>query len=126
MRGYLLDTHVLLWWLSDPTRLSKAAQSAIADGSHAVFGSAAGVWEMAIKRRLGRLDYPSDVEAVLARANIEVMSINARHALVAAELPMHHQDPFDRMHIAQARVEELVLVTRDSEIARYDVALLPA
>ena len=126
MAGYLLDTHVLLWWLSDPSQLSKPARDAIADGSQAVYVSAAAAWEMGIKKALGRLDFPANLQEVLAKEHIEVLPITLPHALGVAELPMHHQDPFDRMQIVQARMESLVLITRDPRISDYDVEVLSA
>jgi len=122
--GYLLDTHVLLWWLSDPDQLTTEARSAIADAGHGIYVSSAAAWEMAIKKAIGRLEYPSNLDEVLANGNMEVLPIRLAHALAVADLPLHHQDPFDRMQIVQARIEGLVLVTRDPVIARYDVEVL--
>lgn len=124
MNGYLLDTHVLLWWLSDPGLLSEAARAAISDGRRSVYVSSAAAWEMAIKRALGRLDYPSNLGDVLAKDSIEVLPIKLSYALAVADLPVHHQDLFDRMQIVQARIEGLVLITRDASIADYDVEVL--
>lgn len=124
MSSFLLDTHVLLWWLADPGQLTEAARAAIADGEHSVYVSSAAAWEMAIKKALGRLDYPSNLEEVLARDNIETLPIKLAHALSVANLPAHHQDPFDRMQIVQARLEGLVLITRDPIMSRYDVEVL--
>lgn len=121
---YLLDTHVLLWWLSEPGRLPSAARSAIADGQSELFFSAASVWEMSIKRALGRLSFPSNLERVLRKQRIEVMPISMAHALAAGDLPAHHTDPFDRMIVAQAEVERLVVVTKDAEVGQYSVATL--
>ena len=126
MSGYLLDTHVLLWWLSDPQRLSDDARAVIADSANAVHISAAAVWEMAIKKALSRLDYPANLLEVLDNDDISVIPIYAEHALAVAELPPHHQDPFDRIQIAQARVEGLTIITCDEQFARYDVAVLRA
>jgi PIN domain nuclease of toxin-antitoxin system len=119
--GYLLDTHVLLWWLAEPDRLPAAVRSAIADGGNRVCVSAAAAWELAIKRTLGRIDFPTNLEAVLAENRIDTLPITAAHALAVADLPLHHQDPFDRIQIAQARAEGLVFVTRDRQIERYQV-----
>ena len=124
MTGYLLDTHVLLWWLCDPTRLSDEARAVIADGQNTVYLSAAAAWEMSIKRALGRLDMPGNLEEVLRKDLIEVLPIRLPHALAVADLPLHHRDPFDRMHVAQARHENLVLITHDEKIAAYDVSVL--
>ncbi len=124
--GYLLDTHALLWWLSEPSKLSAEAREAITRGSNTVYLSSAAVWEMAIKKTLGRLDFPGNLEEVLRKDRIEALPITVPHALAVADLPLHHQDPFDRMQIAQARLEHLVLITRDPKIAEYDVEVLVA
>lgn len=126
MTGYLLDTHVALWWLSEPEKLSAKARSAISDGKNAVYVSAAAAWEMAIKRALGRLEFPSNLVEVLRQDHIEPLPITLPHALAVADLPVHHQDPFDRMMIVQARIENLILVTRDAKINEYDVKVLKA
>lgn len=126
MARYLLDTHVLLWWLSDPAKLSDPAREALTNGLNAVYLSSAAVWEMAIKKALGRLDIPANLEEVLGKARIQVLPITLPHALAVADLPVHHQDPFDRMQVAQARLEGLVLITRDPRIAEYDVQVLSA
>lgn len=126
MAGYLLDTHVLLWWLSNPAKISRQARAAISLGTNDVYLSSAAAWEMAINKTLGRLDFPSNLEEVLAKDHIEVLPIRLAHALAVADLPALHQDPFDRMQIAQARIESLVLVTRDAQIAEYNVETLRA
>ncbi len=125
-RGYLLDTHVVLWWLSDPTLLSDDARRVIEEGPNAIHVSSAAAWEMAIKKRLGRLDFPGNLEEVLRASRIRVLPIELRHALAVGDLPVHHQDPFDRMQVAQARLEDLVLITRDEAIGQYDVRVLAA
>jgi len=126
MTGCLLDTHVLLWWLSDPGKLSDEARAAITDGQNPVYASSAAAWEMAIKKRLGRLDYPANLAEVLAKDHIEVLPITLPHALAVSDLPMHHQDPFDRMMVAQTMIEGLVLITRDEDIGKYDVKVMKA
>jgi PIN domain nuclease of toxin-antitoxin system len=121
----LLDTQALLWWLgADPT-LSDEARSAIS-GEEPVFVSAASVWEVAIKQGIGRLMAPEDLEQQLERHQFDPLPISARHALVAGALPHHHDDPFDRMLVAQAQVERLTLVTRDPRISQYEVPILRA
>jgi PIN domain nuclease of toxin-antitoxin system len=124
VNGYLLDTHVLLWWLDDPSLLSSGAQSAIRDQAHRAMVSTAAVWEMGIKKALGRLDIPSNLAAALDRDAIDVLEIGIDHALSVSELPMLHQDPFDRMQITQANLEGLTLITRDHRIQQYDVSWL--
>lgn len=126
MSGFLLDTHAVLWWLDDPARLSVTAREAITDPDNRVLVSAAVAWEMAIKKSIGRLDIPANLPEVLSSDNIEVLDINIHHALSVGDLPMLHQDPFDRMQIAQARLEDLTLITRDKDIKKYDVKWLDA
>ena len=122
----LLDTHVLLWWLDDPSSIAGRARELIADPSRAVFVSAAAAWEITIKRQLGKLDAPDDLEDALERERFQHLPISMRHALAAAELPPIHGDPFDRIQIAQARLEGLTIVTRDGRIPRYEVPCLRA
>ena len=124
MNGYLLDTHILLWWLDDPRKLSAAAREVIADSSHAVYVSAAAAWEIGIKQALGRLTIPDDLVEVLEQSGIRPLPILLTHGLAVATLPPHHTDPFDRMMVAQAAAEGLVLITRDKGIQQYDVPLL--
>lgn len=119
----LLDTHVLLWWLKDPARLTAQAASAIRAPGNLVFYSAANIWEISIKSSLGKLPVISrdDMEAALASDDIRALAITPAHAWSVSELPHHHADPFDRMLIAQARSESLRLVTRDPLMKPYDV-----
>lgn len=120
----LVDTHVLLWWLADDPRLSATARSAIADPANLVAVSAATVWEVSIKQALGKLDAPGDLPTVLRDGAFDPLPITVDHALLAGSLPAHHRDPFDRMLVAQAMIEDLVLVTHDEELRPYDVSLL--
>jgi PIN domain nuclease of toxin-antitoxin system len=122
----LLDTHALLWWLDDHPTLSKKARAAIADGGNPVFVSAVTIWEIRIKQGLGKLTLPAEFRKVLDAQAFESLPITADHAHRLAELPDHHRDPFDRMLVAQAMTEKLVLVTRDPDIVRYRVRTLPA
>jgi PIN domain nuclease of toxin-antitoxin system len=117
----LLDTHALLWWLDDPQLLSKAARKVIGDGRNTVYVSAAVVWEIAIKRVLGKLDAPDDIEAAMIANRFLPLPITIPHALAAEALPPHHRDPFDRLLIAQASYEGFKFVSRDSHVARYGV-----
>lgn len=122
----LLDTHVLIWVFSSDARLSKRARASIAAGSNQVFVSAATAWEITIKRALGKLEAPDDYVDGLRLYRFTALDVTTQHALAVRELPPHHDDPFDRMLIAQARVEGLTLVTRDRRMSAYDVRLLVA
>jgi len=121
----LLDTHILLWWLSDDPLLPTAARVAIASPESEVLVSAATAWEIAIKQAAGRLDAPDDLLEAVEASDVKTLPITAAHALAAGVLPPHHADPFDRMLIAQARVENLTVVSVDNRFTRYDVDLLP-
>ncbi len=120
----LLDTHIFLWWLSDWERISEPARAAIADPGNEVFVSAVSGWEIGIKKAKGRLVAPDDLAAVVDEKRFEHLPLTFAHAERAAALPSHHRDPFDRMLIAQAQAEGLVLVTRDSRMADYEVATM--
>lgn len=122
----LLDTHVLLWWLENPSLLSPDARDAIGTLRNDVLVSSATVWELAIKRRLGKLSAPPDLLSVILTCRFRVLSVTAEHALATGNLPDNHRDPFDRMLIAQAMLEAAVLVTRDERILEYDVPTLKA
>lgn len=119
----LLDTHALIWALTD--RLAGVARDAVSDGRNAVLVSAVSVWEIEIKRSRRRLDVPDDLVDALAATGFEPLAITVAHCVAAGRLPAHHRDPFDRMLVAQARLEGLTIVTRDPMIARYQVATLP-
>jgi PIN domain nuclease of toxin-antitoxin system len=121
----LLDTHILLWWLADDPSLPAEAAAAIADPQTEVIVSAASAWEIAIKKATGRLTAPEDLVSELSANAFGALAITTGHALLAGALPPHHADPFDRMLIAQAQMERLILVTVDSRFADYEVALLP-
>ncbi|MBA2425781.1 MAG: type II toxin-antitoxin system VapC family toxin [Actinobacteria bacterium] len=122
----LLDTHALLWWLANDPALSEEAGAAIANPASVVFVSAATAWEMAIKQALGKLQAPSDLERQLELNRFEPLSITVGHAYAAGTLPRHHDDPFDRMLVAQALTEQLTVITKDARIGSYGVATLPA
>jgi PIN domain nuclease of toxin-antitoxin system len=117
----LLDTHAFLGWLDDPPLLSKAARKAIGDGKSTVYVSAVVAWEIAIKRSLGKLDAPDDMEAAMAANRFLPLLIAVTHARAVRQLPDHPRDPFDRLLIAQARHEGFKIVSRDTQIRRYGV-----
>lgn len=119
----LLDTHVLLWWLADSGQIAGEAGEAI-ERADEVWVSAASVWEVEIKRAKGKLTSPDDLRWQLAKMGFRELMISGEHAEEAARLPGHHNDPFDRMLVAQARIEDLILMTSDQEIIRYPVSTL--
>ena len=123
----LLDTHILLWWLGDDRRLKHQERAAIASVDAMVHVSAATTWEIAIKKGVGRLAVDTEAleRAMEAGAMLE-LPVRWRHTKGVATLPRHHDDPFDRLLVAQAQIEGFVLVTYDAAFRDYDVALLPA
>jgi PIN domain nuclease of toxin-antitoxin system len=121
----LLDTHILLRWLAADPSLPARAAEAIASTDNVVVISAASAWEIAIKKAAGRLDAPDDLRDALEANDFDSLPITVAHGLAAGVLPAHHSDPFDRMLIAQARTEHLVLVSVDDRFSDYDVELLP-
>jgi len=127
MRG-LLDTHTFLWWITENSRLSTNIYSILSDGDNELYLSAASGWEIAIKAGLGRLQLPANPEKFIAEQvqinSIIVLPIQMSHALYVYSLPAHHNDPFDRMLIAQAKLEDLTILTADPLIAKYDVKII--
>ena len=126
--GYLLDTHVLLWWLFDDPKLSSSARSVIRAPENSILVSSASGWEIATKSRLGKLPHAANVAEelpkLLRRARMQVLPITMDHALVAGALPGPHRDPFDRMLIAQGQIEQLPIITSDREFRNYAVKLI--
>lgn len=120
----LLDTHAALWWLADDERLGSNAVRQLTDDSNRVLLSAAVVWEVAIKRSLGKLEAPKDLAPVLIAAGARPLPVSLDHAAAVAALPWHHRDPFDRMLVAQARAEGAVIVSQDDRLGSYDVPLI--
>ncbi|MEU4191450.1 type II toxin-antitoxin system VapC family toxin [Kribbella sp. NPDC026611] len=123
--GLLLDSHVLLWWLSDADDLSAELKERI-DTELVVCFSAASVWELSIKEAAGKLEVPGDFAEALEHSGLIELPVRRVHGPVAGRLPAIHRDPFDRMLVAQALVEDLALVTRDRFVQRYDVQTVKA
>ncbi len=115
----LLDTHIVLWDFADDIRLSQAARQIVSDPENEVYVSAASAWEAAIKKALGKLDMRQDFEKVAMDSGFVSLDITLKHAAAAGALPRHHDDPFDRMLIAQAMIEKLTLLTADRRLAAY-------
>ncbi len=121
----LLDTHILLWWLAASSELPESAEKLLRDNKNPVFVSSATMWEIAIKRSLGKLDIPNTYRDDIADQGFRELSITWDHARKTELLPSINRDPFDRMLVAQALSEDLTLVTTDDNIRKYDVALFP-
>jgi PIN domain nuclease of toxin-antitoxin system len=120
----LLDTHLLIWAVTWPDRLQPRLHETILSPRNTILISAASAWEIAIKRALGRLTFPLErLDAVLEEAGFSHLPITATHAVEAGSLPRHHADPFDRMLVAQARTEDLLLASDDPRVAAYPVRL---
>jgi PIN domain nuclease of toxin-antitoxin system len=122
----LLDAHALLWWLADDTTLDRAAKSAIRTPANDVIVSAASVWEIEIKRALGKLEAPDGLVEAIGAAGFSAVAITPSDATRAARLPRHHRDPFDRMLVAQAMRLDAIIVTRDPSFAAYGIEVLAA
>ncbi len=126
----LVDTHVWIWSLADPSRLSAEPRSLLSSSRNVVYLSAASAWELAIKAALGKIELPEPVETYvptrMARQGITALPITHTHALRVSTLPPHHRDPFDRLLIAQALVERLPILTADVAFDRYDVEVIRA
>ena len=124
----LADTHTFIWWVEDNPKLGPKARKVI-ETSH-VFVSTASAWEMSIKNSIGRLDFDEPLEdwipREMKRNGFQSLYVSLEHAIQAGQLPQHHQDPFDRMLIAQARLEGLTLLTSDRRIPLYQVVTLDA
>jgi PIN domain nuclease of toxin-antitoxin system len=124
----LLDTQCWLWWFSQPERLNETAITHISDEINEVWISVASVWEIGIKVAIGKLPLPEPIDRYFPSRMIQIkgrsLEITVPHALKAAASPLYHRDPFDRMLIAQAQAENMMLVSADSVFRRYDVLLL--
>ena len=126
MKRLLLDTHVFLWWLSDDPQLGKVARLAISDPRNQVFISAVSTWEASIKKSSGKLTAPDDLDAIAEEEGFGKLPISLFHGDQAGLLPQHHKDPFDRMLVAQAQSEGLIVVTNDEMITQYNIRTMDA
>lgn len=120
----LLDTHAALWWLADDARVGREAARHLADDTNQVLLSAVVVWEVAIKRSLGKLEAPTDLVPTFLGAGAQPLPVTLDHAATVEELPWHHRDPFDRLLVAQARVEGAALVSGEDPLRHYDVSVV--
>ncbi len=120
----LLDTNALIWSMARRERIPATALEAIEDRSNNVFVSVVSAWEIEIKAAKGKLELPTDLDSAFAAQSFVHLPVTMKHAYAVETLPPHHRDPFDRMIIAQAHLEGMTLVTSDTEIPRYPVAVL--
>ncbi len=123
---YLIDSHVIVWWLAEPAKLSAAARLAISDPTHQVCFSAASVWELGLKIAKGKLRMSLDFPSLLMSEGFVSLPVTTPHALRSLGLPPFHSDPFDRMLIAQSLEEDLIFITRDEHILTYPMKLMEA
>jgi PIN domain nuclease of toxin-antitoxin system len=128
MKRFLLDTHIFLWWISDNPKLYDAARKTISDPKNELYLSAASTWEMVNKSKLGKLSLTETPEAFIRKQlyfnNIKSLDITVEHTLAVSALPLVHNDPFDRLLIAQATLEGLVIITDDEWIRKYNITVL--
>ena len=120
----LIDTHIFLWWDRQLRSLSRPLRAAIADEANNIFVSAASIWELAIKRALGKLGFSRSIVDAVSELGFEILPVTGTHAEHAGGLPRHHNDPFDRLIIAQAYLEGMVLGTQDQLMRPYGVVTL--
>lgn len=120
----LMDTHIFLWWLSEPDQLKPKELESISDPEHTVFLSAVVGWEIAIKKSLGKLEFDGDLIKIADRNQFEILPISLQHTQFLEKLEDHHKDPFDRLLLAQAKTENLVFATHDRLVRKYDVQFL--
>jgi PIN domain nuclease of toxin-antitoxin system len=120
----ILDTHAALWWLSGDERFGAGAEEHVADTTNQVLLSAAVVWEVAIKRSLGKLEAPGDLAPTLLGAGARPLPVDLDHAAAVEQLPWHHHDPFDRLLVAQAVVERATLVSADGALEAYGIRVV--
>ena len=125
MKSYLLDTHVILWWLAGEP-MTPEAMSVIRNRDTQLFLSSVSAWEIAVKRKLGKLEAPADLEEQIRATDVQLLDLRWSHAWAAGEIALHHKDPFDRMIIAQARLEGMVLITADRRLGEYNVPMIYA
>jgi PIN domain nuclease of toxin-antitoxin system len=123
---FLLDTHSLLWTVFEPDKLSTEAQEIIVDQKNIICVSLISLWEISIKQNIGRLDIPKEFFEIVTTRGFEILPLTLAQIEQYRNLPLHHRDPFDRMLIVQARQQKLMLITRDSEISKYDVKIIKA
>ena len=120
----LLDTHAALWWLSEDERFGEATAVQLTAETNQILLSAVVVWEVAVKRSLGKLETPENFASTLLDAGLQPLPISLDHTAAVEQLPWHHRDPFDRMLVAQASIEGAAVVSHDEALRPYGVTLV--
>jgi PIN domain nuclease of toxin-antitoxin system len=126
VKRLLLDTHAWLWWLADDAALGARARECIAADENVIYVSAASIWEIAIKKGLGKLEAPDGMDAIIEEEGFDSLPIELFHAEQVGTLPALHRDPFDRMLVAQAQAEGLAIITSDPVIPGYGIRTIDA
>lgn len=121
---YLIDTHIFIWWMEESKRLSEEILNLLNNPQNEIFLSAASIWEIIIKKVKKKLKTPKDIERGIKASGFTPISIEMLHVLGIERLPLHHNDPFDRIIISQAKTENLTLITADKKIWKYDLPML--
>lgn len=121
MKRYLLDTHILLWWLANDKKLEKRIRDIISKPTNHIIVSTVSIWEIIIKKSLGKLKVPDNLKEVIEINDFQILPIYADHTLYLENLPFIHNDPFDRLLISQSIVEEIPFITVDHIIPKYDL-----
>jgi PIN domain nuclease of toxin-antitoxin system len=124
--SYLLDTHTFIWWIEDNLNLSYQSKQIISNPNNLIFISAVNTWEITIKKSLGKLNVPSNLEEIILQCGFDILPIAIKHTLFIENLDKHHDDPFDRLLISQAIIENLTIITRDEKIIKYKVPYILA
>lgn len=122
--SYLLDTHIFIWWMEQNKRLPQSTYQILNDPQKQVFLSVASIWEVLIKQSKKKIKLPVDINAGIKHSNFQVLPIGFSHVLRLQKLPLVHQDPFDRILVAQAQFEKMTLITVDPKIKQYDIKTL--
>lgn len=125
-KRFLVDTNIFIWWMEKSNRLGKNIFTLVNDPQNLIFLSVASILEIVIKRAKKKLKIPKDIDTGLRESGFRTLPIEFAHALEFEKLPSYHKDPFDRLLISQARVENLTLITSDEKIWRYDLPVLKA
>lgn len=123
---FLLDTHILLWWLEDDKKLKKDIKNLIVEERNQIFVSVVSFWEISIKNRKDKLPLKTNLKTIIKESKFNIVNITPDYVLAADSLSKIHKDPFDRMLIAQAKTEKLKLITADPKIWRYKISITKA